>query len=105
MTDKSETPNQPGETPAAFVIPPAIEKVIQDFDRAGEPFTALDVSQALGPARRELQDPPKEHDYGAWTEILAFALVPERDGSSPWRTYFAPIASGADKDGNPFYSP
>ena len=91
--------------PANLVIPPAIEEVIQSFEQAKTPFTVHDVHQALAKARQELQNPTEAENFGAGTEILAFALVGSRTDASPWGTFFAPLASGSDRDGKPFYSP
>jgi len=50
-----------------IVISAEIEAVIQEFEHASDPFTVLDVQQALGKARRDLEQ-PSEADFGAWTE-------------------------------------
>ena len=91
--------------PANLVIPPATEEVIQSFEQAKTPFTVHDVHRALAKARQELQNPAEAENFGAWTENLAFALVGSRTDASPWGTFFAPLASGTDKDGKPSYSP
>ena len=88
-----------------LLIPPSIEEVIQSFDQTDAPFTVRDVNQALSKARPELQKPTKAEDFGAWAEILAFALVGNKTDASPWDTYFSPLFSGTDKDGKPLYSP
>ena len=69
--------------PGNLVIPPAMEEVIQSFEQAKTPFTVHDVHQALAKARQELQNPTEAENFGAWTEILAFALVGSRIGVSP----------------------
>ena len=88
-----------------LVVPPSIEAVIQEFNRAEKPFTELDVEQALGKARSSIQNPTEDENFGAWAEVLAFALVDSRMHRSPWRTYFAPMGSGTDKNGNITYFP
>ena len=88
-----------------LLIPPLIDEVIQRFDQSHAPFTVHNVDQALSKARRELQNPTETENFGAWTEILAFALVGNRTDTSPWGTYFSPLASGTDEDGKLFYSP
>ena len=67
-----------------LLIPPSIEEVIQSFDQTDAPFTVRDVNQALSKARPELQKPTKAEDFGAWAEILAFALVGNKTDASPW---------------------
>ncbi len=91
--------------PANLVIPPAIEEVIQGLERASAAFTVRDVHQALAKARHDLRNPTEAENLAAWSEVLAFVLVGNRTAASPWGTFFAPLASGTDKDGRPFYSP
>lgn len=91
--------------PSDLIIPPAIEAAIQHFEHAEGPFTEHDVQQALGNARRSLQNPSEAENFGAWTEVLAFALVDTRVRPDPWGTYFGPMASETDKDGKNIYFP
>jgi lysyl-tRNA synthetase class 1 len=93
--------------PPDIVVPSAIETVIHDYDHSELSFTALDVQQALGKARRSLQNPSEAENLGAWVEILAFSLTDGRDyaGASPWGTFFCPMGSGTDKDGQSRYFP
>lgn len=63
----------------------------------------MDVQQALGAARSALQNPSEEESFGAWAEVLAFALIGSSTQLSPWRTFFGPMGSGTDKDGNTTY--
>ena len=91
--------------PTNLIIPPAIEEVIQSFEQGEVSFTVHDVHQALSKARQELENPTEEEGFGAWAEILAFALVGSRTVASPWGTFFSPMGSGTDADGKPFYSP
>ncbi len=91
--------------PPNLVVPPALETLIQEFDSAKSPFTELDVQQALGAARSSLQNPTEEESFGAWAEVLAFALIGSNTQISPWRTFFGPMGSGTDKDGNTAYFP
>jgi hypothetical protein len=88
-----------------LIIPLAIESVIQRLDAAKTPFTELDVQQALGSARKSLRDPTEEANFGAWVEVLAFALVGSRERQSPWGTYYGPRGSGTTKDGKTVYFP
>jgi hypothetical protein len=91
--------------PPDLVIPPLVDAVIQDFDRAQAPFTEHDIQQALGKARGALQSPSEPESFGAWAEILAFALDDTRMSESPWGTYFGPMGSGTDKEGRVKYFP
>src|SRR6266851_3164994 len=91
--------------PDDLVIPAAIETVIQRFENATSPFTELDVSTALGEARRSLQSPSEEESFAAWAEVLGFALQADRTGKSPWRTFFGPTGSSTREDGKPIYYP
>jgi Domain of unknown function (DUF4209) len=91
--------------PPNLVVPPTLETLIQEFDSAKNPFTEMDVQQALGAARSALQNPSDEESFGAWAEVLAFALIGSSTQPSPWRTFFGPMGSGTDKDGNTTYFP
>jgi hypothetical protein len=91
--------------PADLLVPAALELVIQDFDSAKRPFTELDVQQALGKARGSLQTPSDGENFGAWAEVLAFSLAGSSAQASPWGTFFVPMGSGTDKDGNTVYFP
>lgn len=87
------------------VVPASIEEVIAKFDAAEHVFDEDAVKQELIAARRSLVDPQEAENLGAWAEVLAFGLVGTRHHSSPWNTYFGPLASGQQADGSPFYSP
>src|SRR5438270_83604 len=89
------------------VIPAAVETLIQQFESTTDPFTVLDVQQALGKARRDLGQPSQEEDFGAWSEILAFSLADGTSytGPSPWGTFFCPMGSMEDKEGKTRYFP
>ncbi len=93
------------QPPAKLVIPPLVEDVIQGFERASEPVTVRTVHQALSEARQKLEGASEAENFAAWSEILAFTLVGNRTGASPWDTFFAPLMSGTDKDGNSVYVP
>ena len=88
-----------------ILIPPLMDQVIHRFDQSDAPFTVRDVEQALSKARRELQDPAQADSIGAWAEVLAFGLVGNRTDTSPWETYFSPVASGEDENGKLVYFP
>lgn len=87
------------------VVPAAIEEVIAKFNVAEDIFDEDAVKQALVAARQSLVNPGDAENLGAWAELLAFALVGTRHHSSPWNTYFGPLASGRKADGSAFYSP
>jgi hypothetical protein len=91
--------------PPDLLVPPVIEAIIQQFDQAKAPFTEFDVQRALGNARRSLHNPTEAENFGAWAEVLAFALASGRLSASPWGTYFGPMGSGTDKDGKTTYFP
>src|SRR6516162_5595758 len=90
-----------------IVVPTAIEAVIRNYDSTELSFTALDVQQAIGTARSSLQNPSEAENLGAWVETLAFSLTDGRDyaGASPWGTFFCPMGSGTDEDGQVRYFP
>ncbi len=91
--------------PPDLSLPPAIEAVIQDFDGSKTPFTELDVQQAPSMARASLPTPSDGDNFGAWAEVLAFSLAGTGTQASPWSTFFGPMGSGTDKDGNTAYFP
>lgn len=102
MTERTEREAKP---PPAIEIPPSVEEVIQGFERTSDPFTVRAVEQALLKARRALEGASEVESFAAWSEVLAFTLVANSTGSSPWGTFFAPIAASADEDGNTVYFP
>jgi hypothetical protein len=91
--------------PDKFIIPTAIEAVIQDFELRKVLFTISDISSELDKERRTLKNPSDAENFAAWAEILAFALVDTSMHSSPSGTFFGPMGSGTDKDGKTFYFP
>ncbi len=97
--------NDDGEPPANLVIPPVVEAVIRGFEQAGEPFSVHTVQQALSKARQGLEGASEAENFAAWSEVLAFTLVGNRTAASPWGSFFAPLGSGTDKDGNTVYFP
>jgi hypothetical protein len=88
-------------------VPPAIDAVIQRFDRAAEPFTVSDVQQALTTERAALGKLSDAAHLGAWSERLAFSLIDGRTyaGPSPWGTHFCPLATMMNEAGETLYSP
>lgn len=88
-----------------FEIPPPIEAIIADYDGRPGAIEELALQGELAKARSELKDPTDKQNLGAWLEVMSFSLVAARYARSPWGTYFAPIASGTNGDGTPFYSP
>ena len=88
-----------------LVIPPSIEEVIAKFDKSETAFDEHAVRQEVVAARGDLVNPTDAESLGAWSEVLAFALSSNSQNSSPWKTYFCPMASCTLGDGSPFYSP
>ncbi len=99
---KTATPEQP---PASLAIPNAINLVISEFDARTSAYDTFAVESALNVARRALVDPTAEEAYGAWAEVLAFALFASEHGEKPWGTTFGPMGSGTTKDGQIVYFP
>jgi hypothetical protein len=87
------------------VIASVVEEVIQRFERAGEPFTVRAVQQALSSTRGAMEGATDAESFAVWSEVLAFALVANGTGANPWGTFFAPVGSGTDNDGNVVYFP
>ena len=88
-----------------LTIPPTIEEELVRIDRDGAECGELTVHQALASARTLLSNPGEQENLGAWSEVLAFALMPNRQRSGPWGTYFGPIGSGTNTDRTIWYSP
>jgi Domain of unknown function (DUF4209) len=88
-----------------IAVPAAIDEVLYDFNGREVAFTELGVYQALAKARTQLKDIPDDQNLGAWSEIMAFSLMPDRSGRGPWKTYFGPMSSGTKADGTAFYGP
>ncbi|MCX5724163.1 MAG: DUF4209 domain-containing protein [Nitrospirae bacterium] len=88
-----------------LTIPPTIEEEIAKIDRGGAACDEPIVQQALASARKALSNLGEEETLGAWSEILAFSLVPNHRESDPWGTYFGPISYGTKADGSTWYLP
>jgi lysyl-tRNA synthetase class 1 len=90
--------------PNELKVPASIEKIIHQLDVSNEAIDELLLSELIGKARNELTELNEAERAGAWAEALAFAL--QTDGErSPWGTYFCPMASRSDKDGNRQFFP
>jgi lysyl-tRNA synthetase class 1 len=87
-----------------LTVPASLEEIVQRYDAKGEPFTEFDVGGELKSARSALVDPPEPESLGAWAEVLAFALATGQH-ENPWDSYFGPMGSGTDGEGNKFYFP
>ncbi len=90
---------------AALIIPASIDEIIQRYDASEKPFTEFDVSGALGKARAALVEPSAAENLGAWAEVLAFGLANGPHLDNPWNTYFGPMGSGTNAEGEKVYFP
>jgi lysyl-tRNA synthetase class 1 len=88
-----------------LVVPQVIEEVIARHDVADLSIREAELNSELARTRNKLERPSEEERLGTWAEILAFALVPSETNESPWRTYFGPMGSGTDNEGNTRYLP
>jgi len=88
-----------------IIVPPTIEAVIEDFNSRSEPYTCMDVYSAVCAARSKLDEVSPEINSGAWAEVLAFGLTGTEHNEKPWGTYFGPLGSGTNEDGETFYFP
>ncbi len=88
-----------------LTIPPTIEEEIAKIDRGCAACDEHMVHESLASARKALSNPGEQENLGAWSEVLAFALMADRRRSGPWRTYFGPIGSGTKADGSTWYFP
>jgi hypothetical protein len=87
-----------------LTVPAALEEIVQRFDAKEEPFTEFDIGGELKAARGALVDPLDAENLGAWAEVLAFALS-KGDNGNPWNTYFGPMGSGTNAEGQTVYFP
>ena len=86
-------------------LPLELEAVIAAFDQNPNAFQVLEVSSALREARRSLGRLEPDDHASAFNELMAFSLIPAGEDSSPWRTYFGPMATLQDADGQRVYQP
>ncbi len=87
-----------------LTVPASLEEIVQRFDAKENPFDEFAISGELTAARGALVDPTEAETLGAWSEVLAFALATGRH-ENPWNSYFGPMGSGADAEGNTHYFP
>ena len=87
-----------------LTVPAALEEIVQRYDAKEESFTEFDIGGELNAARNGLVDPSEPESVGAWAEGLAFALATGRH-ENPWSSYFGPMGSGTDAQGNTVYFP
>lgn len=88
-----------------LIVPPKIKEVIDHFEACTDLYTADNVHTALCDARKELEDPTPAENHGAWAEVLAFGLTGPDHNEKPWGTYFGPMGSGTNKEGEIVYFP
>ena len=89
---------------ATLIVPSSLEDIVQRYDATEEPYTEHDIGGELKSARGALVNPSESENLGAWSEVLAFALATGRH-ESPWNSYFGPMGSGTDANGNKVYFP
>ncbi|WP_456061861.1 DUF4209 domain-containing protein [Bradyrhizobium oligotrophicum] len=63
------------------------------------------ISEEINKARIALKSPSEAENLGGWAEALGFALFPSKSNTSPWSTYFGPMATSVDAEGNSHYHP
>lgn len=91
--------------PDELVVPPSIKAVIDEFETRGDAYEVHDVHSALCQARKALENPRAAESYGAWAEILAFGLAGPDHNEKPWGTYFGPMGSATNAEGETVYFP
>jgi hypothetical protein len=82
-----------------LTVPASFEEIVQRYDAMEEPFNEFTIGGELKAARGALVDPSKPEHFGAWAEVLAFSLTTGQH-ENPWNSYFGPMASGIDAEGN-----
>jgi hypothetical protein len=87
-----------------LTVPPSLEEIVQRYDAKEEPFDKFSIGGELKTARGALVDPPESENLGAWAEVLAFVLETGQH-ENPWNSYFGPMGSGIDAEGNIAYFP
>ncbi|MEQ1709881.1 MAG: DUF4209 domain-containing protein [Hyphomicrobium sp.] len=90
---------------SGFVVPAALDAVIRSFDADPQYLNHHAVFQALQTASPDPAAWSDAERAGAYAETVPFALMPSRGDTSPWGTYFGPMASWESKDGAKAYSP
>jgi hypothetical protein len=88
----------------ALIMPASFEEIVQRYDSKEEPFNEFAIGGELKTARGALVEPSDAENLGAWSEVLAFALATGRH-ENPWNSYFGPMGSGTDAEGNKHYFP
>jgi hypothetical protein len=88
----------------ALTVPTSLEEIVQRFDANQEPFDEHKIAGEIRAARAALVEPTDAEGAGAWAEYLAFALATSQH-QNPWNSYFGPMGSGVDAEGNKVYFP
>jgi lysyl-tRNA synthetase class 1 len=88
----------------SLIVPASLEEIVERYDAKDEPFNEFTIGGELKTARGALVDPSDAENLGAWSEVLAFALATDQH-ENPWNSYFGPMASGTDAEGNKHYFP
>lgn len=90
-------------------MPPSIDAIIRIFDAFPHaPLDLMDVRAKLAAERQALREAgaTPQADAEAWHEMVVFTLSPAfDDGENPWQSFFRPISSMSNDQGEVRYFP
>ncbi|WP_354097957.1 DUF4209 domain-containing protein [Bradyrhizobium sp. S3.2.12] len=87
-----------------LTVPALVEEIIQRYDAKDEPFNEFAITGEMRALSTVLVDPSESERAGIWAEYLAFDLTTGQH-ENPWNSYFGPMGSGTNDQGQRVYFP
>lgn len=89
---------------STLTVPALIEEIIQRYDAKDEPFNEFAITGEMRAISTVLVEPSEAERAGIWAEYLAFDLSTGQH-ENPWNSYFGPMGSGINDQGQKVYFP
>ncbi len=90
----------------SLVPPTSINQLLETHERDVRPLAEIELQAALRRALASAGELSLEHKRGAWAEVAAFHFAPaDGEDRAPWGSYFRPIRTAVNKEGQTVHSP